>query len=232
MLRRRLSAAALRRARNDVPSLPPPCATPLPPPHGAPPQRATQLAAMRAAALAPASPLAGCGTPSPRRLATPRALAAASPRGFAAGAATPPRPPAAPPHSPAATAATWLQALQIDAGAPARAILTALPRRGLCAETGLALRDLRVVDPSFRGQLPAVLVRRGAIVVALQHVKAIITADRVLLFDAANPAYVPWLWLKERTPESVMRRVNALQGEAVCVGHAARAAERRRRRCF
>ena len=74
------------------------------------------------------------------------------------------------------------------AGAPARAILTALPRRGLCAETGLALRDLRVVDPSFRGQLPAVLVRRGAIVVALQHVKAIITADRVLLFDAANPA--------------------------------------------
>ena len=192
MLRRRLSAAALRRVRSGVGAhvpLPPPCATQLPPPHGAPPLRATQLAGMRAAALAPL-PLAGCGTPLPRRLAAP--AQSASPRGFAAGAASPtsPRPPAAPPppHSPAATAATWLQALQIDAGAPARAILTALPRRGLCAETGLALRDLRVVDPSFRGQLPAVLVRRGAIVVALQHVKAIITADRVLLFDAANPA--------------------------------------------
>jgi multidrug resistance efflux pump len=83
-----------------------------------------------------------------------------------------------------------LQALQVDAAAPGRAILTALPRRGLCAETGLALRDLRVVDPSFRGQLQSVLVRRGAIVVALEHVKAIITADRVLLFDAANPACV------------------------------------------
>jgi len=44
------------------------------------------------------------------------------------------------------------------------------------------------VDPSFRGQSAAILVRRGAIVVALEHVKAVITSDRVLLFNPSDPA--------------------------------------------
>jgi hypothetical protein len=72
--------------------------------------------------------------------------------------------------------------LQLQASLPGRPIHTAIPRRLLCAETGLQLRDLRVVDPSFRS-VPAVLVRRGAIVVSLEHVKAIITSNTVLVFD-------------------------------------------------
>lgn len=58
--------------------------------------------------------------------------------------------------------------LQVQARSK-RSFLTAIPRRSLCAETGLTLRDLRVVDPSFRVQRPAILVRRNAIVVNLEH---------------------------------------------------------------
>jgi hypothetical protein len=129
-----------------------------------------------------------------RRLAAPPTLllprAAAPFVTCAAAAAARLASPSAPPASAAPLAppsgVAWLQALQVQASSPDRAILTAIPRRALCAETGLALRDLRVVDPSFRGQLPAILVRRGAIVVALEHLKAVITAERVLLFDASS----------------------------------------------
>jgi hypothetical protein len=151
-----------------------------------------------------------CGHARQRRAAVPSlpacSAALLSTRAAAGAAAPPASPPGAagayslpallppalpPPHAaalhPPSSGVAWLQALQVDAACPGKAILTAIPRRALCAETGLALRDLRVVDPSFRGQLPAVLVRRGAIVVALEHVKAVITAQRVLLFDAGNP---------------------------------------------
>jgi hypothetical protein len=45
-----------------------------------------------------------------------------------------------------------LHVLQVQARSK-RSFLTAIPRRSLCAETGLTLRDLRVVDPSFRVQV-------------------------------------------------------------------------------
>jgi hypothetical protein len=206
---RRLSSAALRaasraRAPPLVPRLQASVTSALPPTSTLQP---SALRAWRGRALSGGQCLgfastACCGRPCPRRaaalLSTHAAAGAAAPGASPPGAAgdstlPPPPPPTAlpPPHAaalhPPSSGVAWLQALQVDAACPGKAILTAIPRRALCAETGLALRDLRVVDPSFRGQLPAVLVRRGAIVVALEHVKAVITAQRVLLFDAGNP---------------------------------------------
>jgi magnesium transporter len=111
-----------------------------------------------------------------------RQRAAASVRGFAAQGA-----PNEPFGSGQAPGGDVLHVLQVQARSN-RPFLTAVPRRSLCAETGLTLRDLRVVDPSFRVQRPAVLVRRNAIVVNLEHVKCIITADTVLVFDYNAPA--------------------------------------------
>ena len=50
-----------------------------------------------------------------------------------------------------------------------------------------AAAEGRVVDPSFRSSVPALLVRRDAIVVALEHVKCVITAKTVLVFDWSSP---------------------------------------------
>lgn len=80
-----------------------------------------------------------------------------------------------------------LSVLQLQDNLPGRPIYTAIPRRLLCSETGLQLRDLRVVDPSFRSSVPALLVRRDAIVISLEHVKCIIMSKKVLVFDWSSP---------------------------------------------
>jgi len=54
-----------------------------------------------------------------------------------------------------------LHVLQVQARSK-RSFLTAIPRRSLCAETGLTLRDLRVVDPGFRVQVRCCSAARGA----------------------------------------------------------------------
>jgi hypothetical protein len=219
---RRLSCAALRACHTQ------PCATPPPLARWQPQERLahdTRLLSVSSCGARGCFALAGwSGHAAPheaRSHAARRLAAAASPQLLpraatsfvtcaAAAAAARLASPSAPPATAAPLAApngvAWLQALQVQASSPDRAILTALPRRALCAETGLALRDLRVVDPSFRGQLPAILVRRGAIVVALEHLKAVITAERVLLFDASSAR------VKQFVPE--LLRALATSGDA------------------
>ncbi|KAJ2815394.1 magnesium ion transporter, partial [Coemansia erecta] len=54
----------------------------------------------------------------------------------------------------------------------------------LCAQHGLQARDLRKIDSKFVNQMPAILVRRHAILVNLLHIRALIEADRIVLFDS------------------------------------------------
>ncbi|KAI8318845.1 Mg2+ transporter protein [Martensiomyces pterosporus] len=54
----------------------------------------------------------------------------------------------------------------------------------LCAQHGLQARDLRKIDSKFVNQMPAILVRKHAILVNLLHIRALIEADRVVLFDS------------------------------------------------
>eukprot|EP00897_Mesotaenium_endlicherianum_P005637 jgi/Mesen1/5100/ME000253S04214 len=76
-----------------------------------------------------------------------------------------------------------LQAILLQAGHGPQKIHVALRKAELSAETGLALRDLRAIDSSFHNQVPTILARQRAIVVNLGHVKALLAADRVLLFN-------------------------------------------------
>ncbi|KAJ2799303.1 magnesium ion transporter [Coemansia guatemalensis] len=54
----------------------------------------------------------------------------------------------------------------------------------LCAQHGLQARDLRKIDSKFVNQMPAILVRKHAILVNLLHIRALIEADRIVLFDS------------------------------------------------
>lgn len=83
-------------------------------------------------------------------------------------------------------------------------------------ECDLPSRDLRVVDSAFPDQLPGILARRKAILVNLHHVKAVIQADRVLLFDHAHPltqALIPDLLQRIRYPETVYQSSASLPFE-------------------
>ncbi|KAJ1911020.1 magnesium ion transporter, partial [Tieghemiomyces parasiticus] len=54
----------------------------------------------------------------------------------------------------------------------------------LCAQHGLQVRDLRKIDSLYVNQLPAILVRKEAILVNISHIRALIKADMVVLFDS------------------------------------------------
>ncbi|GJQ15684.1 hypothetical protein GpartN1_g7475.t1 [Galdieria partita] len=52
----------------------------------------------------------------------------------------------------------------------------------------LNFRDLRVVDPSFRNESPVFLARKNAVIVHFEHIRAVIQATSLLLFDPPNPS--------------------------------------------
>lgn len=54
----------------------------------------------------------------------------------------------------------------------------------LCQQHGLHARDLRKIDSSFNNQMPVLLVRPEAILVNVGHIRALIKADLVVLFDS------------------------------------------------
>ncbi|KAK3193067.1 hypothetical protein Dsin_024377 [Dipteronia sinensis] len=58
--------------------------------------------------------------------------------------------------------------------------------------TGLPARDLRILDPLL-SYPSTVLGRERAIVINLEHIKAIITAQEVLLLNSRDPSVVPFV---------------------------------------
>jgi len=75
-------------------------------------------------------------------------------------------------------------------------VLRSVAKTELAADTGLNLRDIRVVDPSFRQEAAAIIVRSKAVIIKMEHVRALIQANRMLLFDPMHPsvrAFVPEL---------------------------------------
>lgn len=73
----------------------------------------------------------------------------------------------------------------------------------LASSLKLNFRDLRVVDPSFRNESPVFLARKNAVIVHFEHIRAVVQATSVLLFDPPNPAvqnFIPSLRSRIRDP--------------------------------
>mmetsp|Transcript_9288 Transcript_9288/g.34044 ORF Transcript_9288/g.34044 Transcript_9288/m.34044 type:complete len:486 (-) Transcript_9288:175-1632(-) len=65
--------------------------------------------------------------------------------------------------------------------------VVAASRTELCDEFGLRPRDLRAADPAFKNHLAAILSRPRAVVVSLHRIRAIIGAQKLLIFNYADP---------------------------------------------
>ncbi|XP_049403260.1 magnesium transporter MRS2-3 [Solanum stenotomum] len=72
-------------------------------------------------------------------------------------------------------------------------------KHAIMRRTGLPARDLRILDPLL-SYPSTVLGRERAIVINLEHIKAIITAQEVLLLNARDPSVAPFV-------EEVQRRI-------------------------
>ncbi|CAI5936951.1 unnamed protein product [Closterium sp. NIES-65] len=90
-------------------------------------------------------------------------------------------------HAGEAGRSKLVEAFQIQAASdPMRGFMVALRKSELGFETGLALRDLRVVISALQNQIPTILIRPRAIVVSLAHVRAVITANRAYVLNTSS----------------------------------------------
>lgn len=81
-------------------------------------------------------------------------------------------------------------------------------KHAIMRRTGLPARDLRILDPLL-SYPSTVLGRERAIVINLEHIKAIITAQEVLLLNSRDPSVTPF--------------VEELQRRLMCHYHATKA---------
>ncbi|CAJ2651031.1 magnesium transporter MRS2-3 [Trifolium pratense] len=65
-------------------------------------------------------------------------------------------------------------------------------KHAIMRRTGLPARDLRILDPLL-SYPSTVLGRERAIVINLEHIKAIITANQVLLLNSRDPSVTPFV---------------------------------------
>ncbi|KAL6209963.1 hypothetical protein ACLB2K_020901 [Fragaria x ananassa] len=65
-------------------------------------------------------------------------------------------------------------------------------KHAIMRRTGLPARDLRILDPLL-SYPSTVLGRERAIVINLEHIKAIITAHEVLLLNSRDPSVIPFI---------------------------------------
>lgn len=110
-----------------------------------------------------------------------------------------------------------LAAVELSASAQPRS--SYIQKADAAQELGLMVRDLRAVDPSFRSHSAAILPRPHGIIIHLAHVRVIVLADRILVFDPVNPAveyFIPRLQARIDSPFHPMPfEFRALEGVLV-----------------
>ncbi|XP_058087372.1 magnesium transporter MRS2-F-like isoform X2 [Magnolia sinica] len=82
---------------------------------------------------------------------------------------------------------TWL--VVTDSG---QSYLENVGKHSIMRRTGLPARDLRVLDPML-SYPSTILGRERAIVISLEHIKAIITAKEVLVLNSKDPMVAPFI---------------------------------------
>ncbi|XP_073106907.1 magnesium transporter MRS2-F-like isoform X3 [Elaeis guineensis] len=121
-----------------------------------------------------------------------------------------------PPHSAAGrrkgtTSRPWL--VVSDSG---RSCLEEVGKHSIMRRTGLPARDLRILDPLL-SYPSTILGRERAIVVNLEHIKAIITATEVLIPNSRDPMVAPFvhdLQSRVSSPSGAPHQTLTLEQEA------------------
>lgn len=87
-------------------------------------------------------------------------------------------------------------------------------KHAIMRRTGLPARDLRILDPIL-SYPSTVLGRERAIVINLEHIKAIITAQEVLLLNSKDPSVTPFV---DELQRRILRHHHATSQEGMADG--------------
>lgn len=86
-------------------------------------------------------------------------------------------------------------------------------KHAIMRRTGLPARDLRILDPML-SYPSTILGREKAIVINLEHIKAIITAQDVFVLNARDPSVTPFV---EELQRRVLRHHQATKAAQVSI---------------
>lgn len=87
-------------------------------------------------------------------------------------------------------------------------------KHSIMKRTGLPARDLRALDPVL-SYPSSILGRERAIVVNLEHIRAIITATEVLMINSSNPLIVQFV--EDLQHRIAFGNANATPPQQVCL---------------
>lgn len=82
-------------------------------------------------------------------------------------------------------------------------------KHAIMRRTGLPARDLRILDPLL-SYPSTVLGRERAVVINLEHIKAIITAQEVLLLNSRDPSVIPFV---DELQRRILRHCQAVKSQ-------------------
>lgn len=87
------------------------------------------------------------------------------------------------PHAPRAIGDNLVRCTVFDRQGNVRVVSGEFKRTELLSNHGLLPRDLRKLDTSISSIVPSILVRKNSILVNLLHIRALVKADMVFIFD-------------------------------------------------
>lgn len=76
----------------------------------------------------------------------------------------------------------------LDSEGTVKTISGQFKKSELCAENGLNARDLRKIDSRVPNLVPTILIRKEAVLINILHIRALVKADAVVLFDTYGSA--------------------------------------------
>lgn len=87
------------------------------------------------------------------------------------------------PHPPRAIGDNYVRCTVFDREGSVKVVSGEFKRSDLLSSHGLMPRDLRKLDTSISSIVPSILVRKNSILVNLLHIRALVKADMVIIFD-------------------------------------------------
>ncbi|XP_058735607.1 magnesium transporter MRS2-F-like [Vicia villosa] len=91
-------------------------------------------------------------------------------------------------------------------------VVESIDKHSIMRRTGLPARDLRVLDPALSSP-SSIVGREKSIVVNLEHIKAIIMSNEVLLINLSSPFFIRFLQdLQKRVPCNIQTSISVADG--------------------